>query len=110
MGRYTIEDVDDHTSGTSARGGAASTTMRRNVQVLALVGSGHAVSHMYLLGLPPLFPLLRQDLDASYAALGLLGAVFKSRAVPPGSWPASWPIASARGGSGCWGSPSCAAP
>ena len=51
-------------------------TMRRNVQVLTLVGSGHAVSHLYLLALPPLFPLLREDLDASYAALGLLVAVF----------------------------------
>jgi FSR family fosmidomycin resistance protein-like MFS transporter len=50
--------------------------MRRNVQVLALVGSGHAVSHLYLLALPPLFPLLRDDLGASYAALGLLVTVF----------------------------------
>ena len=50
--------------------------MRRNVQVLALVGSGHAVSHLYLLALPPLFPLLRDDLGASYAALGLLVTAF----------------------------------
>lgn len=46
--------------------------LRRNAPVLTLVGSGHAVSHFYLLALPPLFPLLRADLDASYAALGLL--------------------------------------
>jgi MFS transporter, FSR family, fosmidomycin resistance protein len=46
--------------------------MRRNMQVLALVGSGHAVSHFYLLALPPLFPLLRQELGASYTELGLL--------------------------------------
>ena len=46
--------------------------IRRNAQVLTLVGSGHAVSHFYLLALPPLFPLLREDLGASYAALGLL--------------------------------------
>ena len=51
-------------------------TMRRNLQVLTLVGSGHAVSHLYLLALPPLFPLLREDLGASYAALGLLVTVF----------------------------------
>ena len=51
-------------------------TMRRNVQVLALVGAGHAVSHLYLLALPPLFPLLREDLGASYAALGLLVTAF----------------------------------
>jgi FSR family fosmidomycin resistance protein-like MFS transporter len=49
---------------------------RRNAQVLALIGSGHAVSHFYLLALPPLFPLLREDLDASYAALGLLVTLF----------------------------------
>ena len=46
--------------------------MRRNAQVLALIGSGHAVSHFYLLALPPLFPLLRQELGASYTELGLL--------------------------------------
>ena len=50
--------------------------MRRNLQVLALIGSGHAVSHLYLLALPPLFPLLRADLGASYVALGLLITVF----------------------------------
>ena len=50
--------------------------MRRNVQVLALVGSGHTVSHLYLLALPPLFPILRDDLGASYAALGFLVTMF----------------------------------
>jgi len=50
--------------------------MRRNVQVLALIGSGHAVSHFYLLALPPLFPLLRDQLDVGYAALGLLVTLF----------------------------------
>ena len=49
--------------------------IRRNVQVLALIGSGHAVSHFYMLALPPLFPLLREQLDVSYAALGLLVTV-----------------------------------
>jgi MFS transporter, FSR family, fosmidomycin resistance protein len=50
--------------------------MRRNLQVLTLIGSGHAVSHFYMLALPPLFPLLREDLDVSYAALGLLVTMF----------------------------------
>jgi MFS transporter, FSR family, fosmidomycin resistance protein len=50
--------------------------IRRNVQVLALIGSGHAVSHFYMLALPPLFPLLREQLDVSYAALGLLVTMF----------------------------------
>jgi MFS family permease len=34
------------------------------------------VSHLYLLALPPLFPLLRADLEVSYAALGLLVTAF----------------------------------
>ncbi|MGH6912291.1 MAG: MFS transporter, partial [Geminicoccales bacterium] len=59
-----------------ARAEAASDAMRRNVQVLALIGSGHAVSHFYSLALPPLFPLLRDQLDVSYAALGLLVTLF----------------------------------
>jgi len=50
--------------------------MRRNLQVLALIGSGHGVSHFYMLALPPLFPLLRAELDVSYAALGLLVTMF----------------------------------
>jgi FSR family fosmidomycin resistance protein-like MFS transporter len=50
--------------------------IRRNVQVLALIGSGHAVSHFYLLALPPLFPILREQLDVGYAALGLLVTLF----------------------------------
>jgi FSR family fosmidomycin resistance protein-like MFS transporter len=84
--------------------------MRRNVQVLALVGSGHAVSHLYLLALPPLFPLLRDDLGASYAALGLLVTASTSRPAPPRSRPASWSTASARGVFCCWGSGSWARP
>lgn len=50
--------------------------VRRNAQVLALVGSGHAVSHLYMLALPPLFPILRAELEVSYAALGLLVTAF----------------------------------
>src|SRR5690606_19860220 len=55
---------------------AAPRAMRRNLQVLALIGSGHGVSHFYMLALPPLFPLLRAELDVSYAALGLLVTMF----------------------------------
>ena len=50
--------------------------MRRNLQVLALIGAGHAVSHFYALALPPLFPLLREQLEVSYAELGLLVTLF----------------------------------
>lgn len=45
---------------------------RRSLQVLALVSSAHACSHFYMLALPPLFPLLREEFGVGYAALGLL--------------------------------------
>lgn len=41
-------------------------------KVMALIGSGHALSHYYFLVLPPLFPLLKVEFGVSYAALGLL--------------------------------------
>jgi len=40
--------------------------------IMSMIGSGHAMSHFYLLALPPLFPLLKTEFDVSYAALGLL--------------------------------------
>ena len=45
---------------------------RRTAKVLALVGTGHFFAHFYVIVLPPLFPLLRDELAVSYAALGLL--------------------------------------
>jgi MFS family permease len=45
---------------------------RRNARVLAVIGSAHALSHFYLLALPPLFPLIKAEFDVSYAQLGLL--------------------------------------
>jgi MFS family permease len=48
---------------------------RRNARVLAVIGSGHALSHFYLLALPPLFPLIKAEFDVSYAQLGLLLAL-----------------------------------
>ena len=45
---------------------------RRNARVLAVIGSGHALSHFYLIALPPLFPLIKAEFDVSYAQLGLL--------------------------------------
>lgn len=43
---------------------------------MGLVGLAHGTSHFAQLLLPPLFPWLRTDLQASYAELGLLMAVF----------------------------------
>lgn len=40
--------------------------------VMGLIGSGHAVSHLYLLALPPLFPLLQAELGAGITELALL--------------------------------------
>ena len=48
------------------------TARGRFTLIMALIGTGHALSHFYLLALPPLFPLLREAFDVSYAALGLL--------------------------------------
>ena len=48
----------------------------RNARVLAVIGSGHALSHFYLLALPPLFPLIKAVFGVSYAELGLLLTLF----------------------------------
>jgi MFS family permease len=50
----------------------ASAAPQRNAKVLTLVGTGHFFAHFYVIVLPPLFPLLREELAVSYAALGLL--------------------------------------
>ena len=55
---------------------AASAPLSRDVKVIGLVGSAHVVSHFFQLALPPLFPILKDDLGVSYAALGLLSTVF----------------------------------
>jgi MFS family permease len=55
---------------------AVSAERKRYAAVMAMIGSGHAVSHFYLLALPPLFPLLKAEFGVSYAALGLLVTVF----------------------------------
>ncbi len=52
--------------------GAGLSERGRYAAVMGLIGSGHAVSHFYLLALPPLFPLLKQEFGVGYAELGLL--------------------------------------
>ncbi len=51
---------------------AISAERKRYLAILGMIGSGHGCSHFYLLVLPPLFPLLKQEFGVSYAALGLL--------------------------------------
>jgi len=50
--------------------------VRKSFRVLALIGSGHALSHFYLLALPPLFPLIKAEFGVGYAELGLLLTLF----------------------------------
>lgn len=50
--------------------------LRHDGRVLGLVCGGHFMSHIYLLALPPLFPLLQSELGLSYAELGLLVTAF----------------------------------
>ncbi len=46
--------------------------IRRDGRVLGLIGTGHFLSHFYMLCLPPLFPLLKDEFGVSYAGLGLI--------------------------------------
>jgi FSR family fosmidomycin resistance protein-like MFS transporter len=48
---------------------------RSGTRIIALVSAGHFFSHFYVLVLPPLFPLLKDELGVSYAALGMLMTV-----------------------------------
>jgi MFS transporter, FSR family, fosmidomycin resistance protein len=48
---------------------------RRDLKVMGLIGTAHFFSHFYILVLPPLFPLLRDELGVGYTALGLALAV-----------------------------------
>jgi MFS family permease len=44
---------------------------RRETHVIGLISMAHMLSHLYMLALPPLFPLMRADLGVGYAELGL---------------------------------------
>src|ERR1035437_8063176 len=47
----------------------------RNTRVNALIGTGHGLSHFYVLCLPPMFIYWQRAFDVSYAQLGLTVAV-----------------------------------
>ncbi|WP_027134765.1 MFS transporter [Geminicoccus roseus] len=47
-----------------------------DLKVIGLIGVAHFGSHFYHLILPPLFPILKDDLGVSWAELGLLSSVF----------------------------------
>jgi MFS family permease len=48
---------------------------RHDLKVISLIGTAHFFSHFYILVLPPLFPLLREEFGISYTALGVALAV-----------------------------------
>lgn len=52
--------------------GPSATNVGANAPVQTVIGTGHGLSHFYMLALPPLFPLMQAELGLSYAALGLL--------------------------------------
>jgi MFS family permease len=49
---------------------------RSDARVIGLVGLAHLLSHFYQIALGPLFPLLRDEFDVSYTALGLIVSLF----------------------------------
>ena len=51
---------------------AAAIGLKQDVRVVGILSGGHFMSHYYTMMLPPLFPLLHDDLGVSYAMLGLL--------------------------------------
>jgi len=50
--------------------------MKSDAAVIGLIAGGHSISHFVQLVLPPLFPLIREELGVSYAALGFVLALF----------------------------------
>ncbi|MDX1483206.1 MAG: MFS transporter [Alphaproteobacteria bacterium] len=46
--------------------------LKKDAKVVGVVSGGHFMSHYYTMMLPPLFPLLHDDLGVSYTLLGLL--------------------------------------
>ncbi|WP_372621243.1 MFS transporter [Falsiroseomonas sp.] len=47
----------------------------RDARILALIGTGHCLSHFYMLCLPPLFLVWREEFGVSFAELGLAVAL-----------------------------------
>ncbi len=62
----------------------------RDIRICALIGTGHFLSHFYMLCLPPLFLSWRDEFGVSYAALGLAVALMSGTTAalqtPVGFW------------------------
>lgn len=63
-------------SGTAAADQNAAPTLRRDSLIIGLVSAAHYCSHVMQLVLPPLFPILHEELGASFLELGLVMTVF----------------------------------
>jgi FSR family fosmidomycin resistance protein-like MFS transporter len=61
--------------GTAA---AAPPRPNRDWRIIGLIGTGHFLSHFYMLCLAPLFPAWREEFGVSYAALGLSVALMSA--------------------------------
>ena len=55
---------------------AATQTLRRDAQIIGLIGLAHGTSHFFHLLLPALFPWFKEAFGLSYAELGLLMTAF----------------------------------
>lgn len=79
---------------SSATAGQPSHGRSRDVRICALIGTGHFLSHFYMLCLPPLFLAWREEFGVSYAALGLAVALMSGTTAvlqtPVGFWVDRW--------------------
>jgi MFS transporter, FSR family, fosmidomycin resistance protein len=50
--------------------------MNQDARIIGVVASGHALSHFLQLAMPPLFPLMREELGISYSTLGFVVMLF----------------------------------
>lgn len=55
---------------------ASAPALRQDVRVIGLIASAHGLSHFYQIVIAVMFPLIKDDLGVSYAALGATIAVF----------------------------------
>src|SRR5512145_3177550 len=73
MGGFPPLRYKDPMTPTTLTAEAARTT---DTKVITLVSAAHFVSHYYILVLPPLFPLIRDEFAVSYVELGAALAAF----------------------------------
>ena len=66
----------------------------RDARIIALIGTGHFLSHFHMICLPPLFLIWRQQFDVSYATLGLAVSLMAGTTAllqtPIGFWVDRW--------------------